>query len=197
MWVFVYNSVYSVKDYSYNMYMFTFSDPKKNIEQCGITSGMIIADLGAGSGFYSIEAAKALNASGRVYAVDVQKDLLARLKQHTQKQGLQNVEVIWGDVEKIGGTHIKDNSIDLVLICNLMFQLADKKSAIAEIKRILSSGGRVLVVDWSDSFGGIGPAKGHVFSKADAESFFEAQGFSKDRDIQAGSHHYGILYKKL
>ena len=177
--------------------MFTFSDPKKNIEQCTITQGMIIADLGAGSGFYSIEAAKALNASGRVYAVDVQKDLLARLKNNAQKQGLHNVEVIWGDIEKVGGTHIKDNSIDLVMICNLMFQLGDKKTAVAEIKRILASGGRVLVVDWSDSFGGIGPGKGHVFSKADAESFFESQGFSKEREIQAGSHHYGFLYKKL
>jgi len=177
--------------------MFTFSDPKKNIEQCGITSGMIIADLGSGSGFYSIEASKALHGSGRVYAVDIQKELLARLKNNAQKQGLYNIEVIWGDVEKLGGTHIKDNSIDLVMVCNVMFQMTDKKTVMAEIKRILASGGRVLLVDWTDSFGGIGPHTGHVFSKVDAESLFESQGFSKDREIQAGSHHYGFIYKKL
>lgn len=177
--------------------MVTFSDPKRNIEQCGITSGMTIADLGAGSGFYTIEAAKALHSSGRVYAVDVQKELLARLKNSAQKQGLHNVEVIWGDIEKLGGTHIKDNSIDLVMLCNVMFQFADKKTVLNEVKRILASGGKVLLVDWSDSFGGLGPHTGHVFSKADAEALFEMHGFSKYSEIQAGSHHYGFIYKKL
>jgi ubiquinone/menaquinone biosynthesis C-methylase UbiE len=177
--------------------MFAFSDPKKNIEQCGIQAGMVIADFGAGSGFYTIEAAKALGSTGQVYAVDAQKDLLTRLKNTANKEGLYNVEVIWGDLEKAGGTHIKDNSIDLILICNVMFQLADKKAVATEIRRVLASGGRVLLVDWSDSFGGIGPSRGHVFSKVDAEHIFEGAGFSKDREIQAGSHHYGFLYKKL
>jgi len=177
--------------------MVSFSDPKKNIDQCGIQAGMIIADLGSGSGFYTLESAKALGSTGKVYAVDAQKDLLARLKNNATKEGLFNVEVIWGDIEKVGGTHIKDNSIDLILICNLMFQVTDKKGVVVETRRILASGGRVLLVDWTDSFGGIGPHKEHVFGKVDAEHLFEASGFSKDREIQAGSHHYGFIYKKL
>jgi len=177
--------------------MLAFSDPKKNIEQCGIQVGMTIADFGAGSGFYTIEAAKALGSTGHVYAVDVQKDLLVRLKNTANKEGLYNVEVIVGDLEKVGGTLLGDNSMDLILMCNVMFQLTDKKAVVHEIKRVLSSGGRVLLVDWADSFGGIGPSKGHVFSKVDAEHVFEGAGFSKDREIQAGSHHHGFLYKKL
>lgn len=177
--------------------MVSFSDPKKNIEQCGIQPGLIIADLGAGSGFYTLEAARALASTGKVYAVDAQKDLLARLKNNAVSEGLYNVEVIWGDIEKLGGTSIKDNSIDLILICNVMFQLTDKKAVASETKRIVASGGRVLVVDWTDSFGGIGPHKDHLFGKADAEALFESEGFSKDREIQAGSHHYGFIYKKL
>lgn len=177
--------------------MVSFSDPKKNIDQCGIQAGQIIADLGAGSGFYTLEAAKALGSTGKVYAVDAQKDLLSRIKNNATKEGLYNVEVIWGDIEKLGGTNIRDNSIDLILVCNVMFQLTDKKGVAGEIKRILASGGRVLVVDWTDSFGGIGPHKDHLFSKEDAEHLFETSGFSKDREIQAGAHHYGFIYKKL
>ena len=177
--------------------MVSFSDPQKNIDQCEIASGMTIADLGAGSGFYTLEVARALHSSGKVYAVDVQKDLLVRLKNTAQKQELHNVEVILGDLEVPGGTHIKDNSVDLVMVCNIMFQLVNKKAAITEIKRILASGGKVLVVDWKDSFGGIGPRKDHIFSPTDAENLFEAQGFSLYKEIQAGSHHYGFLYKKL
>jgi ubiquinone/menaquinone biosynthesis C-methylase UbiE len=174
-----------------------FSDPQKNIEQCGIQAGMEIADLGAGSGFYTISAAKALIATGRVYAVDAQKDLLTKIKNNAVAQGLYNVEVIWGDIEKPNGTHLRDASIDLALLSNILFQLDDKQAAMNEVKRILKPGGRVLVVDWSDSFGGIGPEPKKVVLKATTQEMFEKNGFHLDREISAGSHHYGMIFKKL
>ncbi len=174
-----------------------FSDPQKNIEQCGIQVGMEIADLGAGSGFYTMSAAKALIATGRVYAIDAQKDLLTKIKNNAVREGLYNVEVIWGDIEKVGGTHLRDASIDLALICNVLFQLENKQSAVAEIKRILKPAGRVLVVDWADSFGGIGPKPDVVVKKETVLEMMEKNGFHMDREISAGSHHYGIIFKKL
>lgn len=174
-----------------------FSDPQKIIDQCSIQAGMEIADFGAGSGFYTISASKALISTGIVYAIDAQKDLLTKLKNNTAKQGLYNVDVVWGDVEKIGGTHLRDGSVDFVMICNLFFQIEDKISTIREAKRILKPGGRVLVVDWTDSFGGIGPKVDMVFKKEHAQEVFEKEGFHQDREILAGAHHYGFIFKKL
>lgn len=174
-----------------------FSDPVKNIESSGILPGMDIADLGAGSGLYTLAAAKALMATGRVYAIDVQKDLLSKLKNAAAEQSLYNVEVIWGDIEKPSGTKLRDSSIDLVLLCNILFQLEDKTNVITEIKRILKPGGRVLVVDWSESFGGIGPTPEMVVKKDVVKEKFEKSGFHLDKEVSAGSHHYGLLYKKL
>ena len=174
-----------------------FSDPQKNIEQCGIQAGMEIADLGAGSGFYTIAAGKALISTGRVYAIDVQKELLTKIKNTAVAQGLYNVEVIWGDIEKPSGTHLRESSIDLALLTNILFQLDNKQDVLSEVKRILKPGGRVLVVDWSDSFGGIGPEPKKVVLKTSAVEMFEKNGFHLDREIDAGSHHYGIIFKKL
>ena len=174
-----------------------FSDPQKNIEQCGIQVGMEIADLGSGSGFYTMTAAKALFSTGRVYAVDVQKDLLTKIKNSAIREGLHNVEVIWGDIEKPNGTHLRDGSIDLCLICNILFQVENKRSTIDEIKRILKPGGLVLVVDWADSFGGIGPKPDAVVKKEVVLDMMEKSGFHMDREISAGAHHYGIIFKKL
>ena len=174
-----------------------FSDPQKNIEQCGIQAGMEIADLGAGSGFYTIAASKSLIATGRVYAIDVQKDLLTKIKNTAVQEGLYNVEVIWGDIEKVNGTHLRDNFIDLVLVCNIIFQIEDKKTLILEIKRILKIGGRVLIVDWADSFGGIGPKPDSVVKKETVLDMMEKAGFHLDREISAGAHHYGLIFKKL
>lgn len=174
-----------------------FSDPQKIIEQCSIQAGMEIADFGSGSGFYTMASAKALISTGRVYAIDAQKDLLTKLKNNTAREGLYNVEVIWGDIEKIGGTHLRENSIDLVLMCNVIFQLEDKQSAIVEMKRVLKSGGRALIVDWAESFGGIGPRADLVFKKDNAIQIFEKNGFHLDREVAAGAHHYGLIFKKL
>src|SRR4051812_46078127 len=107
-----------------------FSDPVKNVEKCGIQPGMDIADLGSGSGFYTIAAAKALASTGRVYSIDAQKDLLLKLKNNATREGLYNVEVIWGDIEKENGTKLRESSIDLVFLCNVLFQMADKKNII-------------------------------------------------------------------
>ncbi len=187
----------------YELYNFTnfitamFSDPQKNIEQCGIQPGMDIADLGAGSGGYAFAAAKALMSTGRVYAIDAQKDLLSKLKNTATHEGLYNIEVIWGDIEKPNGTKLRENTIDLALLCNVLFQLEDKTNIIAEVGRILKPTGKALVVEWADSFGGIGPSKKIVVKKETVVEKFEKSGFHLDREISAGSHHYGLIFKKL
>jgi ubiquinone/menaquinone biosynthesis C-methylase UbiE len=174
-----------------------FSDPTKVVESVGIQAGMDIADFGSGSGFYSLAAAKSLVSTGRVYAIDAQKDLLTKLKNHAIKEGVYNIEVIWGDIEKLGGTKLRDASVDIVFICNVFFQLEDKEDAIKEASRILKPRGRIVFVEWADSFGGIGPHAKSVFKKDKAGPLFEKYGFSIDHDIPAGSHHYGIIFKKM
>lgn len=174
-----------------------FSDPTKNIEQSGIQPGMEIADLGSGSGAYSIASAKALVSTGKVYAIDINKDLLNKLRNEGVKQGLYNIEVIWGDIDKFGGTKLRDYSVDMALACNILFQLENKDEVVKEIKRILKPGGRVLVVDWSDSFGGLGPKPQAIVRRDVALEMFEKNGFHLEREISAGSHHYGLILKKL
>ncbi|MEQ1499991.1 MAG: methyltransferase domain-containing protein [Parcubacteria group bacterium] len=174
-----------------------FSDPVKNIEQCSIQAGMDIADMGSGSGFYSIAAARALISTGRVYAIDAHKEILSKLKNTATREGIYNIEVIWGDIEKPNGTRLRESSVDLVLLCNVIFQVEDKKAVIKEAKRILKPAGRVLLVDWADSAGKIGPEPKMLIKKDKVAEMFEKEGFHLDREINAGSHHYGMIYKKL
>ena len=119
-----------------------FSDPQKNIAELGIIDGMKIVDLGAGSGFYTIECAKRVGPKGRVYAVDVQQDLLNKIKNIASTSGLSNIEVIWGNIEKIGGTKLREAIADIVIISNTLFQVEkdDIENLSLETKRILKSG---------------------------------------------------------
>ena len=173
-----------------------FSDPEKNIKQFDLGNSNHVADFGAGSGFYSFAAAKAVGASGKVYAVDVQKDLLEKLKHEAKAMHLKNVDIVWADIEKLGGTRLKENSMDAVIAANIFFQLEKKEETCLEIKRILKPGGRVLVVDWTSSFGGTGPIQESVFTESMAKKLFEKNGLKEDRVIKAGTQHYGIIFRK-
>jgi ubiquinone/menaquinone biosynthesis C-methylase UbiE len=168
-----------------------FADPVKNLKAFGLREDMIVADLGAGTGFYALGAAEMVP-KGKVYAVEVQKDFLAKIRDKIKDAHLSNIEVIWGDVEKIGGTKIKENIADAVIASNILFQVEDHDTFIKELHRILKFGGRVLLVDWSSGMA-------HVqrkIPKATAREMFERKGFAWERDIDAGSSHYGMILRK-
>ena len=173
-----------------------FSDPQKNIDQFGIGTGSYVADFGAGSGFYTFAAARAVGSNGRVYAVDVQKDLLTKIKNQAQLVGVGNVDIVWADIENFGGTKLRDQSIDAVIAANIFFQLDNKEGACRELKRILKRTGRVLVVDWASSFGGMGPESSSVFDPSKAKDLFVKNGFELAKDITAGAQHYGLVFRK-
>ena len=174
-----------------------FSDPAKNLTALGLKEGERVVDLGAGSGFYTLAAAKLVGGSGKVYAVEVQKDLLVRLKNDAHAHNLTNIDLVHGNMEELGGTHIKENMIDAALVCNVLFQVEDKDGFVNEIKRILKHGSRVLIIDWKESFGGIGPHSEAVFSEAQAAALFEKHSFKKVSSFDGGDHHYGLVYKRM
>jgi ubiquinone/menaquinone biosynthesis C-methylase UbiE len=173
-----------------------FSDPENNIKQFALAPGMLVADFGSGSGFYTIAAAKAVAPNGKVFAVDIQKDLLQKLKNGARQEHLSNVDVIWGDLEHLGGTKLRENSLDAVTVGNLFFQIENKDALCLEIKRILRPNARVLVVDWAASFGGLGPQEKDVVSKIKITAIFQEHGFILDREIAAGAEHYGLIFRK-
>ncbi len=172
-----------------------FSDPKKNVEAFSLIPGMTIADLGAGSGAYSMLSAVAVGDLGKVYAVDIQKEVLSRIKSEANKNNLLNIEIVWGDIEKDGGTKLRAGCVDGAIASNILFQLHDKEGFRDEVKRILKPGGKLFVIDWTDSFGGIGPHGASVFSSASCKNFFK-NGFDLEKEFGAGAHHYGIIFKK-
>jgi ubiquinone/menaquinone biosynthesis C-methylase UbiE len=176
--------------------MSNFSDPQHNVDQLELRKGQKVADFGVGSGFYTFAAALRVGENGLVYALDIQKDLLTRLKEDATRKGLDNIEIVWSDLEAPSGSKLGDSSVDSVIVSNILFQVENKEIFVKEVARVLKPGGSVLLVDWSDSYGGLGPSKEHLISKDEAVSLFVSRGFSVLREISAGPHHYGIVLKK-
>ncbi len=173
-----------------------FKDPENVLDQLVLGEGRIVADFGAGSGAYTLAAARRVGGEGKVYAIDIQRDLLNRLKNAATRAQLRNVEIIWGNVEKQGGSQLKDASADVVIVSNILFQAEDKSAIAREAHRVLKKDGRALLVEWADS-STLGPSGEHLVGKDDARHIFENSRFSFEREIDTGSHHYGMVFRKL
>ncbi len=168
-----------------------FSEPASNVAKLDLKEGMKVIDLGAGSGFYVFEAAKRVGHTGRVYAVDVQKGLLERIRSTGASYGLKNIEVVWADIEKIGGTKLKDSLADRIIVSNVLFQIEKPDDFVLEIKRLLKPGGCVLVIDWNEA-SPLGPK--NLFPSTKAQTLFEKSGFKLEQSFEAGDHHYGLIF---
>lgn len=173
-----------------------FSNPVHVIQESGLKEGARVADFGAGSGHYSIAAGRAVGSRGTVYAVDIQKDLLSRLKRDAAAAGVRNIEVIAGDIETEGGTKLRSQMLDAVIVANVLFQAEHRGSVLAEVRRVLKPGGKVIFVEWSGSFGGVGPRQEDVVTETIARELFERAGFVFERTLRnVGEHHYGFVMK--
>lgn len=171
-----------------------FIDPKEVIAQLPLMGKEIAVDLGAGSGVYTIELAKILaDGGGKVYAVDVQQDILTRLSHTVTEEHLSNVAFVHADIEKIGGVHLKDGIADLVIISNTLFCTEHRDTVLSEAARLLRQGGHLLLIDWSGPYKGMGPEAGQVVSRDAGALLAKNAGFDVQLELPGGDHHWVLL----
>lgn len=162
-----------------------------------IREGDIVADYGAGSGFFLHVLSKAVKDSGRIFACEIQKTLVDKLGQQAHALGLSNVHPLWCDLEEVDGIKIATGELDVAILVNTLFQIEDKTTAVQEMGRTVRRGGKFFVVDWSESFAGIGPQPGQVISAAETKALFESNGFTVEGEYAAGENHYGLAFRKV
>ncbi len=173
-----------------------FIEPTTLLGLCNLQSTDSVADFGAGSGFLT-KAAAALVPQGHVFAIEIHRDIIARLTREVATDGPKNIKPLWGDIEVLGGTKLADKSVNFVILSNVFFHLEDKEGCLNEVKRVLKDGGRMLVIDWTDSFNGMGPKPTAIFPKDVALALCARHGFTMlTVSLPAGDHHYAILFKK-
>jgi len=177
-----------------------FAHPERNVSSLGIEPGMHVADFGAGSGAYVRAMAERMLGSGRIYAIDIQKDLLRRIHNEARQRGHTNVDILWGDLEEPHGAKVPDNSLDVVLISNLLFQVEEKANVMREAYRVLRPLGRLAVIDWTesppDSGRRMGPRREDIVTVHEVSELAREAGFSFVREFEPGAHHFGLLFRK-
>ncbi len=168
-----------------------FLNPTEVLKQLELRDEMTAADFGSGSGGWVLPLAKKLE-GGKVYALDILKEPLSALRAKAKLEKITNIETIKADIEK--GTALFDESCDLVLMTNLLFEVDDKKKVLEEGKRILRPGGRILVVDWKKD-SPLGPKEGRVLPEEIKETGLDLN-LRIEKEFEASAYHYGLILLK-
>jgi arsenite methyltransferase len=127
-----------------------WQQPDAVIALLGLGPGDRVADLGAGGGYFTFRLAEAVGASGRVFAVDVDDDMVAYLTRRARELHAANVSVVRGDYDD---PKLPDGEIDLLFTCNTYHHIADRPAYFRRVLTDLAPNGRVAIVEY-DGRGG-------------------------------------------
>lgn len=113
--------------------------PSMIVEALNLKPGMTVVEIGCGSGFYTVEVAKAILPEGQVYAVDIQEGMLEKLRTRMVRENVQNITPILADAE--GTIPLKAGIADAAFSVAVIPEIPDPVQALLQIKRLLKSEG--------------------------------------------------------
>lgn len=121
--------------------------PDEVIALLGLVEGAQVADVGAGGGYFTFKLARVVGDRGRIFAVDVDEDMVAYLEERAEADGVANVEVILGELDD---PLLPDGRIDLVFTSNTYHHIEQQSDYFARLRTDLAPGGRVAILDLND-----------------------------------------------
>lgn len=167
-------------------------DPKRQkmlpteeiIRELGIAADDMVADLGAGSGYFTVPIAKVTREA--VYAIDVEPKMLDILKENAAKEGVQNIQYLVNDLEQI---ELARDTVDKVIVAFVLHEVANLGKAIDEMKRILKPGGKGLVLEWEAVESEMGPPLAERIPSTELASTLQKHGFTVDVSHPTEAHY--------
>ncbi len=167
-----------------------FLNPESILDKVGPGREMVLADIGCGTGYFTIPASRRVK---KVFAIDVQKGMLDILGEKIKKQKLTNIEAILSEEASIP---LSDNSVDVLLMANVFHELEDRSSILKEGKRILSGNGILVIVDWKKMEMEFGPPVEERLTPEEVISICEDNGFEVRKQFDAGPYNYLLIFGK-
>ncbi len=106
--------------------------------------GMVVADIGAGSGLFSRPLAKAVAPSGRVYAVDIQQDLLDYINQRDKEEKIANIQTVLGE---FNDPKLPDHNVDLAFINDVLHHIQNRAAYLKALSTYIKPAGRIAIIE--------------------------------------------------
>lgn len=147
--------------------------PDQIIRNLDLKENDVVADLGAGVGYFSIPIAQKTN--NTVYAIDIELEMLKMLKDNAAREHISNIQSLVSDLENI---QLEDKSVDKVIVAFVLHEVPDLDKAIQEIQRILKPHGKALIIEWEAIETESGPPLHHRLPSQELVEMAKKYGFN-------------------
>lgn len=148
--------------------------PSIAIRALELKAGQVVADIGAGSGYYTQRMADAVGPTGKVYATDIQPGMLDILKRRVARAGLTNVELVLGTVDD---PKLPANTLDLAIMVDVYHELSEPQAFIRRLRAALKPTGRLVLLEFRKEDPSVPIRPEHKMSVAEVKAELEPEGF--------------------
>ena len=167
--------------------------PEELLDLLGIKEGDVVADIGAGAGFFSLRAAERVGRTGKVLAVDVQPEMIDGLKMMMEKFGHDNIVPILGNVDD---PKLAADSVDHVLIVMSYHEFSHPVEMMRHIRKAMRRDAQMLIVEYKAEAPNSRVEPLHKMSEAEIMKEIPALGFRRDRVIDIVPSQHVFVFKK-
>ncbi len=176
----------------------TLIDANLILEVAQIGDKSKVADLGCGAtGHFVFPAASLVGRRGVVYAVDILKTILENIGRRVKLENIQNIRTVWSDIEMFGATKIENNSLDVAMLINTLYQSHKRAEILRESARMVKKDGILIVVEWKNIATPIGPPAEEKVKKDLLIIGAKKLGLMLEEEFEAGQYHFGLILKKI
>lgn len=150
-------------------------EPEAALDAITLAPGSVVADVGAGSGYMTVKMAKRVGPTGKVYANDIQPQMLTILRQRLDKEKVANVDLVLGTMDD---PKLPANTLDLILMVDVYHEFAQPQPMLRKLRDSLKTGGRLVLLEYRKEDPSIPIRPDHKMSVAEAKMEVEAEGFT-------------------
>jgi ubiquinone/menaquinone biosynthesis C-methylase UbiE len=167
--------------------------PDEALNALGIKPGMTVADIGAGTGYFTLRLARRVGPSGKVYANDIQPEMLRMLRQNAAKAGLTNVETVLGTETD---PKLPEHALDLILLVDVYHELSQPQKMLERLRVELKPDGRLVLLEYRKEDPSIPIRPEHKMSVADVKTELEAEGFKLSQVVETLPRQHILILTK-
>ena len=169
-------------------------EPDRALDALGTLSGLSVADVGAGSGYFTVRLASRVGSKGRVYANDLQPEMLKMLAARLSRERISNVTLVQGGVDN---PRLPANAIDLILMVDVYHEFSEPQKMLGAMRAALKPDGRLVLLEYRKEDPDVPIRFEHKMSVTEARLELEAEGFMLSRvDTRLPRQHILIFAKK-
>jgi ubiquinone/menaquinone biosynthesis C-methylase UbiE len=159
----------------------------------GLRPGMTVAEIGAGTGYVALRMAKRVGPAGKVYANDVQPEMLELLRQNAAKAGIQNVQTVLGGESD---PKLPAGQMDLIILVDVYHEFSQPQRMLQGIRAALRPDGHLVQLEYRKEDPAIPILPDHKMSVAEAKAEVEAEGFRLGPVIETLPRQHILIYTK-